>query len=225
MARTKSIIAAVLIVAFTATAAEARYCYNPRCLMCNRLFGPLPGYDRWGNLVGQAPSVDKYRPAPLPTVSVPRAPAIDSTPHAVVDAMLAELDLQADDILYDLGCGDGRFLIAAVEQYGCRAVGIEIDHSVAELARANVRASSFARGRTRVVTGDATKYFLDQATAVVVYQLPPLLKKLIPRLSTNRIASYMHPVPGKANREINVDGHQIYVVMRTPKSDWFVKPW
>ena len=49
------------------------------------------------------------------------------TPHDVVARMLEMADVQPNDVVYDLGCGDGRILIAAAEKYGCRAVGFDLD--------------------------------------------------------------------------------------------------
>ena len=57
------------------------------------------------------------------------------TPHDVVDAMLQLADVGKDDVVYDLGCGDGRILIAAASRYGCRTVGCDIDPLRIEAAR------------------------------------------------------------------------------------------
>lgn len=123
--------------------------------------------------------------------------------------MLLKLELHSADILYDLGCGDGRVLIAAVRDYGCQAVGIEIDPYRAALARERVARSGV--GRIRIVTGDATRFYLNQATAVFIYQDIELMQQLVPRLRTDRIVSYLHEIPGKSNRELKVRGKTVYV--------------
>jgi len=63
----------------------------------------------------------------------------DPTPNEVVDRMLALAKLKNSDVVYDLGCGDGRVVIAAAKKYGVHAVGFEIDPGLAKLARENVR--------------------------------------------------------------------------------------
>ena len=130
-------------------------------------------------------------------------PTIASTPQAAVEVMLAQLDLIPGDVLYDLGCGDGRVLITAVQTYGCKAVGIEIDPAVAEYARQRVREAGC--GRITIVTGDARRYDLTQATAVTMYLMPPLMVELMPKLRTTRVATFAHPIPDTQYRQILID--------------------
>ena len=195
--RALSLVFAVLaVVVATATVAEARYCNSPYCSMCNRLFGVMSPVPQ-GIVVAPARHATQLK--------------IESTPQVVVDAMLRELNLTPDDVLYDLGCGDGRILIAAVEQYGCKALGIEIDPRVAELAIANVRRAGC--GRITIITGDARKFNLDKATAATMYLFPDLMAELLPRIATDRIVSYSHEMPGRQCRQVVVDGrHTIYVL-------------
>ena len=149
----------VLLVLLMASQTYARYCDNPNCRMCNRLFGPLPGF------------------APAPE------PQIDSTPHEVVKIMVAALKLTSKDLMYDLGCGDGRALIEAVRQSGCRASGVEIDPRAAAIAKDNVKRAGFAH-RIVVTNSDFTRYNdLTRATAVFMYLNPPLIDKILPRLT------------------------------------------
>ncbi len=143
-------------------------------------------------------------------------PRVESTPQVVVDAMLKELHLTPRDVLYDLGCGDGRILIAAVKQYGCMAVGIEIDPEVADLARR--RGKDAGCGRIRIVTGDARTFNLSKATAVTMYLFPDLVAELMPKIKTDRVVSYSHGLPGRDSRMTMVAGkYPIYVLRRT---DW-----
>src|SRR3970040_652557 len=104
---------------------------------------------------------------------------IDYTPAVAMDAMLLEMSLAAEDVLYDIGCADGRVLIAAAQRYGCRGVGIEIDSQTAEIARRNVARAGLS-GQIRIVTGDALNYRYDGATAATVYLYPDLVAKLAP---------------------------------------------
>lgn len=178
--------------------AEARYCNSPACSMCNRLFGPLPGYQL----------TDNYRSIRHATLT-----QIDSMPAVAVDMMLAALKLTPKDLLYDLGCGDGRILITAVKKYGCRAVGIEIDPQVAAFAKQKV-ATSGVGARIRITVGDARKYDLSQATAVTMYLFPDLMRELVPKLSTKRIASYQHKILGIPSKKITAPrGSTIYLAV------------
>src|SRR4051812_23671525 len=81
------------------------------------------------------------------------APYIPS-PEDVVDRMLAFAKVTGDDVVYDLGCGDGRIPIAAARKYGARGVGFDIDPALIELAKANARAAGVeGRGGFRVQNG------------------------------------------------------------------------
>jgi len=127
-------------------------------------------------------------------------------PEVVRDAMLAELHLTEDDVLYDLGCGDGRVLIEAYRQYGCKGVGIEIAPQTANLARRNVAAIGLA-DQIRIVTGNVLAYRYEGATAATVYLYPDLVARLAPKLaSVDRVASYSHEIPGRPCRRIMVAG-------------------
>src|SRR6202008_504436 len=64
-----------------------------------------------------------------------------ATPHEVVDRMLYEAKVKATDVVYDLGCGDGRMVIAAAKQYGTRGVGVDLDPARIREARANAKAA------------------------------------------------------------------------------------
>jgi SAM-dependent methyltransferase len=79
----------------------------------------------------------------LPTDTRVREPGqlapFDPTPEEVVERMLVLADIRTDDVLYDLGSGDGRLLIAAAKRYGVRGVGFEIEPGLVKLARENAR--------------------------------------------------------------------------------------
>jgi len=183
--RTLSIILMLMFIANV----EARWCDSPYCKMCNRLFGPMPG----------------FKPIPLPQ--------IDSTPHNVVRIMIKALNLTSEDLIYDLGCGDGRALVEAVRQSGCRAVGVEINPQIAAIAKNNVRRSGVGH-HIRITNADATQYKnLSQCTAIFIYLNPPLIKTMIPKLyPTTRCVSYMHPIPGRSSKVIIApNGAPIYV--------------
>ena len=125
----------------------------------------------------------------------------EPTPYPEIDSALAELKITENDILYDLGCGDGRVLIAAYRQYGCSGVGIEINPQIAENARIAVRQAGLS-SKIRIVTGDATKYNLDNATVIFIHLYPETVARLIPKLHNKRVASYSHNLPGLPTRKV-----------------------
>jgi SAM-dependent methyltransferase len=103
------------------------------------------------------------------------------TPPAVVDAMLDLAHVKATDVVYDLGSGDGRIVIAAAKKYGARGVGIEIDPSLVKRARDAAAAAGVAN-RVRFVTGDLFDAHLNEATVVTLYLLQSLNERLRPKL-------------------------------------------
>ena len=182
-----------LFVLLSALSAQARYCNSPYCSMCNRLFGPMDQ-----PIVRVASSV-------APVLAIPK---IESTPMPVVDVMLDLLNLTAFDVLYDPGCGDARFLIRARQRFGCLGVGIEIDPVIARYAKQKVQ--EVGCGGIRIVTGDATKYDLSDADAVVMYLFPDTMRALLPRIRTRRIVSYQHAIPGIPCVQLGTTGGYVW---------------
>ena len=101
------------------------------------------------------------------------------TPEALITALLTAAKVTDKDIVYDLGAGDGRIPIVAAKQFGARAVGIEYDADMAELARRNARRAG-VEAKVRIITGDIFKESFADATVVTMYLLPDLNLKLRP---------------------------------------------
>src|SRR4051812_5720818 len=101
------------------------------------------------------------------------------TPDTLVTAMLAAAKVTGDDIVFDLGAGDGKIPIAAARQHGARATGIEFNPDMAELARRNARRAN-VENLVTIVTGDIFKEDFSRATVVTMYLLPDLNLKLRP---------------------------------------------
>jgi SAM-dependent methyltransferase len=103
------------------------------------------------------------------------------TPQPVVDAMLEMAKVTANDVVYDLGCGDGRIPITAALKYGARGVGIDIDP--ARIADANENAKMFGvTGKVTFLNQDLFTSDFHEATVVTLYLLPTLNQRLIPKL-------------------------------------------
>jgi len=103
------------------------------------------------------------------------------TPDRVVEAMLSLADVGRDDVVYDLGSGDGRIVIAAARWRGARGVGIEIDPELVGQARRDAARAGVA-DRARFETGDLFAADLRDATVVTLYLSPELNARLRPRL-------------------------------------------
>ena len=141
------------------------------------------------------------------------------TPEATVDLMLELAKPKRTDLLYDLGCGDGRIVVRAAKRYGCRAVGFDIDPRRVEEARENARRQG-VDDRVEIVEQDIFKLDLSEADVVTLYLLPRLNEKLVPqlkRLKTGaRIVSHDFDLPGfKPDRTVPLtaaDGELKHVV-------------
>jgi hypothetical protein len=103
------------------------------------------------------------------------------TPDAMVTRMLRAAKTTSEDVVYDLGAGDGKIPIAAATEFGAKAVGIEYDGELAALARRNAERAGVA-SKVTIVQGDIFKEDFSRATVVTVYLLPDLNQQLRPQL-------------------------------------------
>ena len=103
------------------------------------------------------------------------------TPDALVTRMLTAAKVTKDDLVYDLGSGDGKIAIAAAKQFGARAFGIEYNPDMAELARRSAKRQGVDNMVT-FITGDIFKEDFSKATVVTMYLLPDLNLKLRPTI-------------------------------------------
>jgi outer membrane protein assembly factor BamB/precorrin-6B methylase 2 len=103
------------------------------------------------------------------------------SPQDVVEKMLELAGTRKDDVVVDLGCGDGRIPVTAAKKYGCKAIGYELDKECVAQAVANTRRHK-VEDRVRIIREDVFKVDLRQADVVTLYLLPHLNVKLIPQL-------------------------------------------
>ena len=103
------------------------------------------------------------------------------TPVPVVDAMLDLAKVTRSDVLYDLGCGDGRIVVRAASRFGCRGVGVDLNPERVKEAKANAMRANVT-GLTRFEVGDVFDFDFSGATVVTMYLLPSVNLKLRPRL-------------------------------------------
>lgn len=128
------------------------------------------------------------------------------TPMEVVDRMLELAGLEADDVLYDLGCGDGRIVITAARKYGCRGVGIDIDPARIRESKAGARRNG-VRGLVDFREADAMKVDISRATVVTLYLLPESNALLRPKFEKELepgtlVISHNYHIPGWEDREV-----------------------
>lgn len=112
---------------------------------------------------------------------VPRAPYV-ATPPDVVDRMLALAKVDSHDVVYDLGCGDGRIVIAAARTYGARGVGIDIDPVRIDEARENAKRAG-VDNRVTFKLQDVLDADVSGATVVTLYMLSAINVQLRPILT------------------------------------------
>ncbi len=128
-----------------------------------------------------------------------------ATPRPVLDRMLAMAAVGPGDVVYDIGCGDGRIVIAAAERFGARGVGIDIDPERIRESRENAEKAMIGH-LVSFICGDATKADISEATVVALYLLPESNALLRPKLEKElkpgtRVVSHNYVIPGWESRE------------------------
>ena len=142
------------------------------------------------------------------------------TRQSVVDAMLKVANVKAGDVVYDLGCGDGRIVVTAAK-LGARGIGIDIDPKRVAEANENVKKNGVG-DRVKILNQDLFTTDLSEATVVTLYLLPTLNLKLRPILwktlkPGTRIVSHDFTMGDwKPEQTLNVDGATIYYWTITP---------
>jgi len=143
-----------------------------------------------------------------------------SSPQQIVDKMLEAAQIRQGEVLYDLGCGDGRILITAAERYKAKAVGVEISESLVKTVNEAVRRKNL-QDLIQVIHGNLLDVNLTAADVVIIYLETGSNDRLRPNLERDlrkgsRVVSHDFMVPGwKASRVETLDAfkrpHTIYV--------------
>jgi SAM-dependent methyltransferase len=131
------------------------------------------------------------------------------TPPVLVEKMLDMAKVTARDYVIDLGSGDGRNIIAAAKR-GARALGVEYDNDLSELAQKNAKEAGVA-DRARFIKGDMFEADISSATVLALFLLPDNLQRLKPKFDRlrpgTRIVTNGFPIDGWEAKEIDkVDG-------------------
>jgi len=143
------------------------------------------------------------------------------TPQDVVDKMLELAQVTKDDLLYDLGCGDGRIVVTAAKRYGCKAVGYDIDPVRVKESLENVQKNNVGH-LVAIEQKDIFTLDLSEASVITLYLLPSLNVKLFPQLEKlkpgSRIVSHDFRMRGiKPDKVLKLysnedhDEHKIYL--------------
>ncbi len=147
----------------------------------------------------------------------PRTPDVIfvPTPQDVVDAMLKVAKVTKNDVIYDLGSGDGRIPITAAKVYGATAIGIDIDPQRIREASENLRAAGVG-DLVKFLNQDLFTTDISQATVVTLYLLPSLNLKLLPKLNKElrpgtRVVSHAFDMgAAKPVETLNINGRSVY---------------
>ncbi|MFC1651244.1 SAM-dependent methyltransferase [Candidatus Latescibacterota bacterium] len=143
------------------------------------------------------------------------------TPQEVVDIMLELAEVKKSDLVYDLGCGDGRIVVTAAKKYGCRGVGYDIDPERIIDSLRNVKKNDVGH-LVRIEQRDVFTLDLSDASVITLYLLANLNVKLIPQLKKlkpgSRIVSHDFNMRGVTpDKVITIDNdtgygsHTIYL--------------
>ena len=149
----------------------------------------------------------------------------DPSPPEVVTEMVRLAAVGPSDVVYDLGCGDGRIVIAAVKRHGARGVCVDIDPERIRESRANARKAG-VEDRIRFLTQDLFQTSLTDATVVMLFLWPEINLKLRPKLLRElrpgtRIVSHMHDMgdwrPEETVRVEALSGERPIYLWRVPE--------
>jgi cyclopropane fatty-acyl-phospholipid synthase-like methyltransferase len=144
------------------------------------------------------------------------------TRQAVAEAMLDLAGTRADDVVYDLGSGDGRLVILAAQRHGAQGLGFELQSSLVALSRQSAIAAGVA-DRVRFVEEDLRAADLAPATVVFLYLATSLTRELTPKLFRElrpgaRIVSHQFRLADRApDRSITVEGADLYLWTVPPR--------
>jgi ribosomal protein L11 methylase PrmA len=121
------------------------------------------------------------------------------TAYDVVSKMLQMANVKKDDLVYDLGCGDGRMLVLAAQKYGCHGVGIDIDPVRVEESIANAK-RNHVEELVKIIQEDIFVVDIKDADVIPMYLLPDMNRKLLPKLETlkkgSRIVTHDYGLDG-----------------------------
>jgi ribosomal protein L11 methylase PrmA len=121
------------------------------------------------------------------------------TAYDLISKMLAMANTKKSDLVYDLGCGDGRMLVLAAQKYGCHAVGYDIDPVRVEESIANATRNHVEK-LVKIIQADIFTVDVKDADVIPMYLLPEMNRKLLPQLDKlkkgSRIVTHDYDLDG-----------------------------
>jgi ubiquinone/menaquinone biosynthesis C-methylase UbiE len=166
----------------------------PALLSCVAIISPLRAQ--------QPPAVPAQKLAPYV-----------SSPQPIVDKMLEIARLKSGETIYDLGCGDGRILFAAAQNFGAKGVGVELSDVLVKRARERVDLLGL-QDQVKIVQGDMLQVNVSEANVVALYLLTEANDQLRPKLERelkpgSRVVSLEFKIPGwKPARVEKIEAHR-----------------
>lgn len=134
------------------------------------------------------------------------------TDEDVVEKMLDMAKVAKNDLVFDLGCGDGRIVCMAAKKYGAKGVGVDIDPERIKDCMKTMKSYGVTKDQVEFRQGDALKVKdLDRATVITFYMLPEFMEKLEPQLAKlkpgTRLVAHDYPFPNlKADQIVEFKG-------------------
>ncbi len=140
-------------------------------------------------------AADQAKPKRIRTADCVYVP----TPNDVVEKMLEMGAVKKSDLLFDLGCGDGRIVVMAAKKFGCKAVGYEIDPDRVAEGRASIKKKKIEH-LAKIEQEDIFKLDVSKANVIMIYLLPGMITKLLPQLEKlqpgSRIVAHDYEIAG-----------------------------
>jgi len=151
------------------------------------------------------------------------------TPERMIRRLLQMADTTKDDVVIDLGSGDGRFPIYAAKHFGARGIGVELEKNLVDLSWKAARAQGVER-RVEFIQQDLFKADLSKATVVALYISPSVMTRLKPRLlelrpGTRIVSHYFRLDDWEPDETISVEGRtgHLWLVPARVEGTWLVE--
>ena len=138
------------------------------------------------------------------------------TPMDVVEAMLDLAKVSKNDVVYDLGCGDGRIVVTAAKKYGATGIGVDLNPERIEEANANAKEKGVEK-KVKFYEGNLFDFDFSKASVLTLYLLPDVNLQLMPKILKemkpgSRVVSHAFDMGNwKPDKEISVDGRTVYL--------------
>ncbi len=142
-----------------------------------------------------------------------------STPLEVIDKAIELLSIGPHDKVFDIGAGDGRFIIRCHQTTGAQCVGVEMNEETGRIALNAIRDAQLRDENCRLIIGNALEQNYASATVIFMYLIPHGLKRMLPILRSIpqpvRVATFMNPLPQTPHKRVEKIG-----TMKVPEAKW-----